>query len=307
MKVKANGLQKLLANVIAAPFPTRQLRCKVRHIVRREHVYSMRRYELMKKHWRNLHKGPIIPARYREYDLVFSIGVTCPTTIMLAMFQLRKFTSPLDWTEAQSPINFKDKPNIMRDSRFNEKIMSICTEFENYFNFEDMRLLCSHPLGEKHQLLLNTRTHIGFPHVFPITDSWERHFPTAREKIIRRGKRLIDAINNSDRILLVWAHRMHYHKNFLDAPVADEDIKHAINMLNKKWPGKHFDIVLFEHDGTKQKFEFDKITVCDGAYRVRSNHFDECREYRDICPKTKDAFDPPVVVAEMLDNISVSG
>ena len=32
-------------------------------------------------------------------------------------------------------------------------------------------------------------------------------------------------------------------------------------------------MVFFEHDGTKHEYEFDKIRVCDGAYRIRSNHF----------------------------------
>ena len=315
---KPSKLMKMIANLAAAPCPSRKGRTAIRRKIMRveqrnaamqaaQQQALLRQYQDLKAQWRTQSDcDKIIPARYDEYDLVFAIGSACPTTWILSNFGLRTFSNPFDWSAGHTPRSFYELPNTWRDTRFIEKVTALCNDFENFFNYEDLTLWCSHSVcdtAQEHQKILNTRTNIHYMHIFPMNESWERYFPIAHEKIMQRGRKLISQIDQSRRVLIVWAHRITEHNNVLDAPVDDDNIRRAVEMLEHRWPNCEFDIVFFEHDGTLQKFKFEKVNVCGGAYRVRSNHFDWGYEYNNVHPIPNKMHTPPLVMGEMLDNI----
>lgn len=302
-------LRKFIANILCLFIPNKKIRHKLRDSFCRPRV-SKQKYINIKQQWKQHGNGEkLLPARFEKYDLVFGIGATCHVRRYLDIFKLARFTTPLDWTAGAWPCNFDKIPGIGRDSRFREKIECLYNDFNGYYNPEDMRIvnLAVAP-GIAHQHIVNIKTGIFIPHIFPFDVSMEQYMPTFRETIKRRADRLINAIKQSDKILIVWMNHVFDYRTIHDLPVPDIDIINAVKRLNKKFAGKQIDFVFFEHDGTKDKFEYEKQEVAPGAYRILSNHFFLASEYgyKYKLPSTP-FFIPSLCIAEALDNISLTG
>lgn len=311
--------KKIIANIAAGFFPSREKRARVRRAImdytnpiskRRIKRKLWKKYYAAKNDWAATNKQTnnaiLRPGRFDKYDLVFAIGAACPVSTILQAHNLRLMSSPIDWTDGELPVNWEET-NIWRDTRFLEKINAIATKFHDFFNYEDFIVrrtyVADHYL---HQDMLNTRTRIRFSHLFPNNTSWELFFPTAKQIINRRSERLLRAIDQSDRILICWAHRLGDQRNLMDAPVSDADVIQGAEIMKKIYPGKEIDFVFFEHDGTKDKFEYEKICVCDGAYRIRSNHFILETGYMAKYNYWDKRHRPILCIAEALDNISLT-
>ena len=290
--------RKFIANIAAAffisPDARRRVRRKILENKRVKTVYSIDNADGLK----NVEK--IMPGRFDDYDLIFSVGVDCRMVEVLIHLGLRSFSSPLDWTAAISPLGLEIVPRLQRDSAFKQKLDAIVGEFKDWFNFKDFVVGGSTfwpgANGET-QIIFNTATGVRFGHLFPANESWERYYPIARDKIMHRADRLVRAIKASDRILICWGHRLGDHRNLMDKPVSDRDIKNALKKLIKKYPGRQFDLVFFEHDGCLDRYEYRKIEVCPGARRIFSNHFYFNDESRLASP----------VMHKALTNVSLSG
>lgn len=298
MKINRASFITLLANMAGAFIPSRRLRHTVRRKIR--NIYIKKLYTDIKQEWNRRGPAPI-PARYTEYDVVLAIGARCAISDVLKCFKLRTFSNPFEWTEGLD----KDTETQLLDSGFIRKITALYNDFEDYFNFEDFEIRSGDKIYQ-HLPMVNKKHRIGWWHIFPLDQSWERSFPAVREKVMRRFNRMIEKISNSNRILFVWSDGVLNQRGTFINPVSDDDIKSAMKMLAKKWPGKHFDIVFFQHDGTKDKFEFDKIQVCEGAYRIKSNHFDLENAYMIKHAPHCARQDVPLVMSEMLDNIKLN-
>lgn len=267
------------------------------------------KYLELKAKWLNHNDGKIpLPGRFEEYDLIFAIGATCFSTWFLRFFDLRRFSSPFDWTGGMEPINWFSQPDIHRDSRFREKISELCNNFQNSLNPKNFKYVNGwHRLDEPHHNIVNTKTHIRYVHEFPADKDIMQYMPEFIKKTQRRIKNLYNAINQSQRILIVWIAGTGTQRTQLESNVSDNDIKWAIKQMQKIYPDKVFDFVFFEPDGTKDRFEYEKIEVIPGAYRIRSNHFLINNEYNFVHPALIEQDNPHVhVISEMLDNIHLS-
>lgn len=211
-------------------------------------------------------------------------------------------TTPIDWTSGDVPADWLTGRNSYRDSMFTEKINAIVNDFEHFFDFQDFVIRTSQTIAQPHQDLINTNNGIRFAHVFPTNQSWELYFPTAQKIIQRRATRMLEYMNNAKKILVVWASRISGSRNMFFTPITDQEIKDAVKKMSKKFPNADIDFVFFEHDGTKQQFEYDKREICTGAYRIFSNHFILTDDYVYAHPSSKNCI--PFVMCEMLDNIS---
>ncbi len=301
MEYKPNKLTHFLANIVAMFVPGQKNREKIRNLVYRKEHRERVAYEQIKQHWRNIGDN-LMPARFDKYDVIFGISSTCAAAWLLKYFGLRDFANPFDWTVGETPPDYFNT-NVLRDSRFMEKINAISTEFQDWFEYDDFCPANAH-YPEKHQEILNKKHKIKYLHLFPQDQSWQMYFPTARETIMRRGARLIDAISKSKRVLIVWETSIFSHKNLPDAPVSDDEIKRALKILQRKFPHQQFDLVFFEHDGTLGQDAFKKIAVCDGAYRIISNHFITTFAYDYVRQdEKKSRLDVPTVIGEMMDNL----
>ncbi|MBO7642796.1 MAG: hypothetical protein J6S74_01535 [Alphaproteobacteria bacterium] len=300
---------RLLAYFI--PFP------KARRRIRRElldvyiyHPEKQKKYNKLKEQWLVKNHGKkLLPGRFEQYDLVFAIGAACPMTWELIAHKLRTFSNPFDWTAGMPPNNWTTDADVWRDTRFITKIKLLCDNLKNFFNLKDMKILSTPVIGQ-HHMVCNMRTGIRFKHLFPKEESIEMLWDNISEKMNRRGARLISTINSSKHVLVCWGHRIMHQIDSLDRTVSDKDIKLAVKLLHKRFPKTEIDLVFFEHDGNKKEFEYDKITVCDGAYRIVSNHQIVTNDYSVVCAPIPFfggyITDPePTVIAEALDNIRV--
>lgn len=308
-------LQKFFVNLLCVFVPVK----KWRHSIRRHLFYDKfagQNYVALKQEWLARNGGKkLLPGRFEKYDLVFGIGATCNVKTYLNFFELSKFTTPLDWTAGETVNGFWNQSRIYRDTKFTEKVKALCNDFDGYYNPSDFYLR-NKPMKDDifHHMAENIRTGISFVHSFPVEQSMEQYMPTFIETMKRRSKRLIKAIKNSDKILIVWLHRVLDQIDAMDAPVTDAQITDAIKRLSKKFPGKDIDFVFFENDGYKNRFEFEKceITVpkipnCR-AYRVKSNHYilEPIYNYKYHFPGGRFG-QPSLVISEALDNISLTG
>lgn len=277
-------------------------------------IELMEKYIAIKRRWLDIcHGAPLLPADTNAYDLVFAIGATCHMATKLSAHKLRKFSNPFDGTGGMQSGEFWSMPDVWRDSRFKEKIDSLCDGFKNYFNKKDLKFVSQWIDPNRdipHRHVVNIRTHIRFLHLISTNVSPELQMPDIQARMQRRGKNLIDSIEKSKKILICWTHQIGDQRAQLDATVPDKDIIDAIKKLKKKWPDKQFDMVFFEHDGIKHEYEFDKIRVCDGAYRIRSNHFlnepayKYKAKYNDAWTEKSLMYTP--VIDEALDNIHLT-
>ena len=76
-------------------------------------------YLHLKAKWLEHENGQILlPGRFDEYDLIFCIGASCHGTTMLKHFDLRRFSTPFDYTAGIAPDGWLTTPDIYRDTRF---------------------------------------------------------------------------------------------------------------------------------------------------------------------------------------------
>ncbi len=248
-----------------------------------------------------------VPARFIEYDLIFTVGATCYGTTILDYFNLRRFSSPFEYTAGMQPDNWETRPNIYRNTRFREKIHALCDNFKDWLNPEDFQCV-SRWIGPdiQHHHIVNTKTKIRYVHEFPVNKDITEYMPDFIEKTNRRIKNLYSAIDKSQKILILWMANVWQQKTVLEQSVPDKDIKWAVSKLQSLYPNKYFDFVFFEQDGTKKRFEYEKTEVAPGAFRVKSNHFLIDLEYNFAHPVEHPEHEHTHVISEMLDNIHLS-
>lgn len=264
-------------------------------------------YLNLKSEWLKHNNGELLlPGRFKEYDLVFGIGATCNAAEMPRYFNLRRFSNPFDWTAGMEPVDWFRKPDVYRDTRFREKMSAIYNNFKDWLNPKYFKYVtCWHTPRDPHHHVVNIKTKVRYMHEFPANQDIAQYWPEFVEKTKRRIKNLYTAIDKSNRILVVWLSSTGDQRAMLEKNVPDTDIKLAVKQMQKRYPNKVFDFVFFEPDGTKGRFEYEKIEVVPGAYRIKSNHFLEDSEYNFVCRATEQR--PHIhVISEMLDNVHLS-
>lgn len=315
--IKGYDMRKFFANLVAGFVWNKNKRRSVRNKILRKVKIEVKkietpedfkkRYVSVKQKWREVcgENTPLRPGRFAEYDLIFGIGSTCHVTTILGEHKLRRFSTPLDWTGGVAPVGWYGLPDVHRDSRFNEKIDMLISGFRDAFVFDNFKLVCADGLPKReHHIVADVKNNIRYIHHFPMDKSIESYFPEFLDTMKRRTDRLMKSIELSGKILIVWIHRISDQTDILDKVVSDEEAVLALNKLKQAYPDKEFDIVFFEADGTKAEYEFDKITVTDGVYKIRSNHYLEEDAYRFKYKYRNMRVQP--IVAEALDNIALT-
>ena len=265
------------------------------------------KYLQLKAEWLTHNDGKLLlPGSVNEYDLIFAIGATCHVTTLLDKFHFRRFSSPFDWTTGVHPKTWVVAPDVYRDSRFHEKIQALCDNFKDWLNPKNFKYVSQYiNQNTKHHVVVNVKNKTQFIHEFPVEQDIMQHMPEFINKMNRRITHLYDAIDKSQHILVLWVSSIWDQRTYLEKNVSDKDIKWAIKKLQKKYPNKYFDLVFFEPDGTKDRFEYEKIEVAPGAFIIKSNHFLTDAEYGFKHPT--DNLTPHIhVISEMLDNIHLS-
>ena len=273
-----------------------------------EELIKKRDYLRLKSEWLKHNNGKLLlPGRFDEYDLILPVGASCHVSMLLDRFQLRQFSSPFEGTDGKEPTNWFQEPDVHRDSRFHEKIQAISDNFKNWFDPNNIKYIAgSISLQKQFHKVVNIKTKVQYLHEFPADQDIVQHMPEFIEKMTRRKQHMYDAIEHSNKILILWISNIWGQRVMLEKMVSDKDIKWAVKKLHKMYPDKFFDFVFFEPDGTQGKFEYQRQIVTVGANRIKSNHFLTNVEYN-FTHLTTDAEHPYVhVISEMLDTVHLS-
>lgn len=304
-------MRHFFANFIAMFFISKKLRRRIRCAIMRTKNQKSddleKKYNYLKSEWLTKNNGKLLlPGRFSEYDLIFAIGATCHTTNLLDYFKLRRFTSPFDWTGGKIPVNWYEKQGLYRDSQFHTKIQSLFDNFKDWTNPENFEYISQLiPLHIHHHYVINIKTKIRHLHDFPVEQDIIQYMPEFMKKMHKRIDYLYNAINESKKILVIWISNIWDQRALLEQNVSDKDIKWAVEKINKIYPNKMFDFVFFEHDGSKERFKYEKIEVAPGAFRIKSNHFFNDSEY-DFLHPVRPEHNHIHVISEALDNIHLS-
>lgn len=221
----------------------------------------------------------------KKYDVIFSLGAACLCSQMLRKKNLQFCSYPLDWVSG---------------GNFAFRVDLLVSDFKDFFNKEDLFFTGESNGQEEHpcEVCLNKRTGMGFPHDFPFGVDFETAYPTVKEKYDRRIKRLIDNIEKSRDILIVY----------VVPPVENQEktpnavLQECHDKITTRFPDKNIDILYIscaaehseENIGQHIKtitFDFDrpdgippfdvrKLRTIVNNYRLRRTLPDRIRNFK---------------------------
>lgn len=125
----------------------------------------------------------------RKFDLVFSVGHRCFTSLMLRQNNLQVASFPFDW---------------LLNTEYKQSMEFLCNNFENFLNKEDLEL-AQNEGNEFHDTYKNRRNKFSLVHDFPINVDFDTQFEVVKAKYTKRAMRLIEKIRASKSVLLLYS------------------------------------------------------------------------------------------------------
>ncbi|MCF7845044.1 MAG: papain-like cysteine peptidase [Kiritimatiellales bacterium] len=126
-----------------------------------------------------------------HYDFVFSLGEACFVATFLKEQGLRLFSGPFDWVYGRT---------------FVDRFTMLLKDFEHFFEKQDIIYRRQYKLSRgEHDVYFNNHTKLAHIHDFSFNADFEKEYPVIKAKYDRRIKRLLDYMNGSKRILIVYA------------------------------------------------------------------------------------------------------
>ena len=168
-----------------------------------------------------------------RYDLIFGLGAVCSCTQSLRRAGLQALSFPYDWV---APVEEADLRKDMRT-----RAETICNGFDDWFEEKDFTFHGANTNGK--DKYYNEKLHLIFVHDFPQGVPLTQSFPAVWSKYRRRIDRLLDLIAQSKRVLVV---RLDRHD--LPYRTSAEDCTYVRNILNARYPGTVFDVLLIQPD-----------------------------------------------------------
>ena len=156
------------------------------------------------------------------YDFIVSMGGACSCTTLLRKCKLQDFSYPYDWIGG---IPLKGRIELMLSG------------FKDWFHIEDFVKTGSRLNPEPCDIYKNTKTDLLYVHDFPLNIPIEESFESVKNKYDRRIKRMLDNINNAQRVCLVYI-----EPNESDNVYTMEYLKECYKILKEAYPDKVFKI-----------------------------------------------------------------
>lgn len=193
----------------------------------------------------------------QEFDLIFSIGEACSCSETLRKCRLQFFSYPFDW---------------LFGSTFLDRIKLFCLDIDNFINIDDLEyayeeksLLC--------KAYRNKYTDITFNHDFPKDLSLEHSFTEVKSKYNRRIKRLVQHIEQSKRVLVVYIQTPNNQ-----SVLSKEEILDGYKILNDKYGDKINLLYLF----SDSNYQYNDKFIVDLNENVTCIKFDYNAYNKDI-------------------------
>ncbi len=192
----------------------------------------------------------------QKFDLIFSLGAACPTSMLLRKHRLQKSSYPLDW--------------IGGDDNFFSRVQILCHHFDDFINKADLQSTEQTYMdrGGLRRLVFNTKNGLLFNHDFSGEKSLEEDYPRIFEKYQRRIKRLLQTIQNSQKILIVFQEKAiepHCLKNNID-------LISAYHLLNKTFPDKSWHILYFSNNHQMSHTEIKEEQISPFITKISANY-----------------------------------
>lgn len=125
----------------------------------------------------------------RKFDLVFSIGHRCFTSLMLRQNNLQVASFPFDW---------------LLNTEYKQSMEFLCNNFKDFLNKEDLEL-AENEGNEFHDTYKNKRNKFSLVHDFPVSVDFDKQFELVKAKYTKRAMRLIEKIKASKTVLLLYS------------------------------------------------------------------------------------------------------
>ena len=216
----------------------------------------------------------------RHYGFIFGIGRACSCSQCLRAAGLQLASFPWDW---------------IGDPGAKGRVEVICNDFKDWFNLEDLERREPHTIYVK-EYVYNRRNGLLFLHDFKDGMPIEEQFPAIEAKYARRIARLGKCIRESDGpVLAVCIDAPH-----LTEPTPLDEIRECRRMLEAKYPGVKFDMLLVNRDKGREFGDRIEEEPEPGLMRVAF-------EYKDMAPgRPLFAIDVPLMGEYLKSRFTVS-
>ena len=182
----------------------------------------------------------------KEYDLIFSIGGGCATSLQLRKRELQFLSFPFDWLFQVSSSTYSHILSLQK-----------CFEddFSNWLAKENMENLVGDERGtsELEHQYKDKENGFRYIHDFHFSIDDEIEYLKVKEKHQRRIDRLLKTIQKSKKVLL-----------FLDRKyeIKIEDCESLLKSLKHKFPNTKFDFIAINFGADKQEIVYkNNITI----------------------------------------------
>ncbi len=192
--------------------------------------------------------------RKQKYDLIFSVGEACSCTSALRGADLQLKSYPLDWLFGS---DFIGRCKIVA-SRFNRFIEKNDLEY----TYSERSISCD--------AYHNKYNDLTFNHDFATGRPLDETYPAVSEKYARRISRLLESIDKSQRVLVVY----------IETPVKDHDIVDNKDLIRghqiiaDAFPDTVVDLLYFSNSNSKKQTE----QVSDHIIRIYDDYKDKTSE-----------------------------
>lgn len=182
------------------------------------------------------------------YDLIFSIGEACSCTEGLRKLKLQETSYPFDW---------------LWGATFLDRIKILTSGFKNFINLEDLTfsycensISCDAYANNFNNLIFNH----DFPKDVPISSSYNQ----IKEKYERRINRLLNKINYSQKVLLVYVEIPNTYNPLED----DKVLLEAQILLEQAFPKTKCNILYVKHDITLPMYVHNYSEISETILKV---------------------------------------
>ena len=187
----------------------------------------------------------------QKYDLIFSIGAACSCAQGLRDAELQVFSYPMDW---------------LFGSDFAGRVDIVCNRFKRFIDISDLEYVFSER-SIKCDAYHNKFNDLTFNHYFPTGVPLSESYDMVAQKYDRRISRLLEQIEKSERILLVY----------LEIPetteqTSDKQIIKCANKLRKVYSNCKIDILYITYKPEMARGIIEENVLDNGVLRLYGNY-----------------------------------
>lgn len=196
-----------------------------------------------------------------KYDLIFSMGEACSCSDLIRSINYQNYSYPFDW---------------IAGCTFLERSKILSNDFKDFINKEDLEFLLSDP-NTNNDVYKNKYNNLIFKHDFIKGMEFDHIYSRIKAKYDRRINRLLENINNSQNILIVYLEMPIKNHIYIN----DQEIIDGFNIIKEKYSNKHIDLLYFTNA------EEEKVVNLTESIKRVYLYYKKNKNSKDNVPKLK--------------------